>query len=522
MKTKLFALSVFLVSLLLAACDAAFAQPPSVTSPAPTVTPEVFMPATMVAPKGPMVSGRVLWGAAQVAGARVELRTGAWADSNASQVIAVAFADDTGTYQLEAPPAGGEFGLVAVWPDGGANPAPVTPVRVTAGQTPAQIDVYLAKELKMLEPASGAEVSPTPTLRWEGQANVAQYRVLVIDAGTTAAALDQVTADANLTVSAPLIAGRTYQWVVNGLTDDNHLLASLKGEFKVAAQTAIVTESCQAADGLSVYTSQTDGYCFAYPSHFELELSKIGQPVVRGPALDKSPDPLRATLVIEAEVAARDKGLAQIVDGYLSQFDGMTVPAIKRTSLTLGGEPAEMLEVVPGREGSREVFALRNGELFHLMFMPSVRDFPAAQADVESLFQAVVKSWKFEGRGLVSDTAITLDGVHLDLGDSRLAEAFPAGCQDLPPVCTQAQAGYRILSVSLTPVDLPAGQMLAYKQIPAGTAVLDDTGGAAPNGFSRYDNATGTLTLGFEVPATAKVFVPRWGTLALMPLTLTP
>ncbi len=522
MKTKLYALAIVLSGMLLAACNAAFAQQPPVESPAPTVTPEVFIPATMVAPKGPMISGRVLWGAAPVPGARVELRTGAWADPNASQVIAMAVADDTGTYQLEAPPAGGQFGLVAVWPDGGANTAPVTPVQVNAGETPAHMDVYLAKELKMLEPASGAEVSPTPTLKWEGQTNVAQYRVVVIDAGTTAAALDQVTTDTNLAMSAPLIAGRTYQWVVNGLTDDNLLLASLKGEFKVAAETVVVAEPCQAADGLSVYTSQYDAYCFAYPQHFELEISAIGQPVVRGPALDKSPDPLRATLVIEAEVAVRDKGLAEIVDGYLSQFEGMAVPAITRTSLTLGGEPAELLEVVPGREGSQEVFALRDGELFHLMFMPSVRDFPAAQADVESLYEAVVKSWKFESRGPVPDTAITLEGVHLALGEIRLAEAFPAGCQDVPPACTQAQAGYRILSVSLTPVDLPAGQMLAYKQIPAGTAVLSDTGDAAPNSFSRYDNATGTLTLGFEVPAPAKVFVLRWGTLAPIPLTLAP
>ncbi len=71
-------------------------------------------------------------------------------------------------------------------------------------------------------------------------------------------------------------------------------------------------------------------------------------------------------------------------------------------------------------------------------------------------------------------------------------------------------------------MDLPAGQMLAYKEIPAGTAVLDDTGGTAPNAFSRYDNTSGNLTLGFEVPAAAKIFVLRWGTLAAIPLTLTP
>jgi hypothetical protein len=44
-----------------------------------------------------------------------------------------------------------------------------------------------------------------------------------------------------------------------------------------------------------------------------------------------------------------------------------------------------MLEVVPGREGSRDLLMLRDGTLFHLMFMPSVRDFPQAQDDVELL-----------------------------------------------------------------------------------------------------------------------------------------
>jgi hypothetical protein len=229
MKTKLGALTFALVSLSLAACGVA-------ASPTPTVTPEVFMPATRVAPKGPMISGHVLWGTTPVAGARVELRTGAWADPQAGETIAQTVADETGAYKLEAPPAGGEFGLVAGWPDGGANRAPVTPVQVSGGVALDATDVYLAKALAPQEPAPGAQVGATPTLSWEGLVGVAQYRVWVIDAGTTEAVVDEVTTGTRLTVSAPLKAGRTYQWVVNGLAADQHLLASLTGEFTVAAQ----------------------------------------------------------------------------------------------------------------------------------------------------------------------------------------------------------------------------------------------------------------------------------------------
>jgi hypothetical protein len=41
------------------------------------------------------------------------------------------------------------------------------------------------------------------------------------------------------------------------------------------------------------------------------------------------------------------------------------------------------------------VFALHNGTLFHLMFMPSVKDFAKAKADVEELYQSVMASFSF-------------------------------------------------------------------------------------------------------------------------------
>jgi hypothetical protein len=225
------------VSLLLAGCVS-----PVAPAGLPTPTPEVFIPRTAVAPAGPVIAGRVLWGSAPVAGARVELRTGAWADLNASEVIAQTVAGADGNYTLEAPPNGGEFGLVAVWPDGSANPSPVTPVQVTAGDGRIAADVFLAQELEWLEPFSGEEVGNTPTLRWSGLSGVAQYQVWIVDTGTTELVFDlnitENTAAEQSIVLPPLTPDRTYTLDVQGLAADGALLARRTGEFRVVAQAA--------------------------------------------------------------------------------------------------------------------------------------------------------------------------------------------------------------------------------------------------------------------------------------------
>lgn len=147
-------------------------------------------------------------------------------------------------------------------------------------------------------------------------------------------------------------------------------------------------------EGLATVFSPEDGYCFAYPVYFtrSAEPSPI---TVLGPALDPSIEPVRATLLLNIRPLAPGEDLRAAVDAYLANFAAMPTLEITRQAVTLGGEPAEQLEVVPGREGSRDVIAAHGGRVFHLLFMPSLRDFPQAQADVTALYQAVVNSFTF-------------------------------------------------------------------------------------------------------------------------------
>ncbi len=195
--------------------------------------------------------------------------------------------------------------------------------------------------------------------------------------------------------------------------------------------------SCVVA-GQQTYVNPFDGYCFAYPARFELTISPLGGPQLIGPALDQNLDALRASMTLIVEVAVKDARWSEIVDQYLKQFEGMNVPAITRTPIELGGEPAEMLEVVPGREGSRDVLMLHEGALYHFMFMPSVRDFPQAKADVEELYNAVTQSFTFTAK---KPRPIATPGVSASPRDPGISGVAYWGTQPMPNAIVELRTG---------------------------------------------------------------------------------
>lgn len=119
----------------------------------------------------------------------------------------------------------------------------------------------------------------------------------------------------------------------------------------------------------------------------------------------------------------------------------------------------------------------------------------------------------------IPEAAIVLQGVHLQIAGATLSGEFPAGCTGAAPGCMQAKDGSRMLSVTFAPRDLPEGNMLEYKNLPA-VSVAMEGGAPVPYSLTLYNNANDNLTIGFEVPAEAKVFGLRWGDLREIPLNV--
>ena len=77
-------------------------------------------------------------------------------------------------------------------------------------------------------------VDGVPVLRWQPLDEAFQYRVWVIDAGTTELMMDERTEQTQFEVTTPLIPGRIYQWLVQALGEDDALLGELNSTFTYA------------------------------------------------------------------------------------------------------------------------------------------------------------------------------------------------------------------------------------------------------------------------------------------------
>ena len=151
-------------------------------------------------------------------------------------------------------------------------------------------------------------------------------------------------------------------------------------------------EGC-APQGTSSIYSPEDGYCFAYPVRFH-RTDDRGPVAIYGPAYGPGPEPLYAALNIEVSRLADGQTLDSILDAFLQSLGPVPMPQT-RQEITVSGEKAVMLEVVPGMLGSRDVFVVHGNLVFHFTFWPAPSAASQTAADVEDLYQTVFETFKF-------------------------------------------------------------------------------------------------------------------------------
>jgi len=178
-------------------------------------------------------------------------------------------------------------------------------------------------------------------------------------------------------------AGHTHEYRA---TEDGSLV-SYSGPVMVSGP-----EACM-IDGTSLIYSPEDGYCFAYPLRFH-RTDERGPIAIYGPAYGSGPEPLYASLTIEISSLAEGQNLEGAVNDFLAQLGNVPMPET-RLSIMVGGEPALMLEVVPGMLGSRDVFFIHSQQLFHLTFWPAPSVASNSASDLEDLYQTVLTTWNF-------------------------------------------------------------------------------------------------------------------------------
>lgn len=140
--------------------------------------------------------------------------------------------------------------------------------------------------------------------------------------------------------------------------------------------------------GAARLANEGHGYCLHYPDDFTVENPLETEVVLLGPVPGAGD---RARAFIEVEDAA-GRTTAQAADALLA---GLPDFDVVRGQIGLGGEPAVLLDRVPGQDLSRQIITVHGGRLYRLTFVPSDPEFDEPYRDMERVYAAVLNSFRF-------------------------------------------------------------------------------------------------------------------------------
>jgi hypothetical protein len=166
------------------------------------------------------------------------------------------------------------------------------------------------------------------------------------------------------------------------------------GEGQADSAAFTLPASCiPASPDRSPYVDPGGRYCLQFPNYFRIGDVTLDRASFYGPPLDQSVEPVFASLGLAVEGPAAGRTLAEIVDAFVAE-NGLGLP-IARRALTLGGQPAEVLEGMPGRALSWQAFVLHQDTVYHLSLFPMDPALPQAEVDALAVWQAVETSLTF-------------------------------------------------------------------------------------------------------------------------------
>jgi hypothetical protein len=144
---------------------------------------------------------------------------------------------------------------------------------------------------------------------------------------------------------------------------------------------------CPAATaGTQLLTNQAHGYCLLYPTGHESQQPNENETVLYIGALLNVQQP-RAYIAIEP---AGGRTAAQVADALIADVSA-ALPGleVKRTSTTVDGEAAIVLDDMPGQDINRQLVMVHGDRLYHLTFAP------ADHAQMDALYNTVISSFNF-------------------------------------------------------------------------------------------------------------------------------
>jgi hypothetical protein len=166
------------------------------------------------------------------------------------------------------------------------------------------------------------------------------------------------------------------------------------GSFTFIPRSAAAGDDCLSPGKTTRLLSDRErAFCLLYPADFTLNESADGTLAL---AAGEPRGDNRSKVVVEVKDAG-GKTAEQLADELVAEAQRATpgVSVDRPFGLTIGYEPAQLLEGVPGPELSLQVLAVHGGKLYHLTFTPADPSEDKAYAQMQALYDLVVRSFRF-------------------------------------------------------------------------------------------------------------------------------
>ncbi len=157
-----------------------------------------------------------------------------------------------------------------------------------------------------------------------------------------------------------------------------------------ASETLLPEDECLAAKSeQTAIRSERFGFCVLVPADFTYEEpSATNANLFIGSMMDVA----HPKLMVEVTAAVGQTATAA-ADALVAAMPGMDIQ--RAFGYTLGYEPAEMLDGVPGQDLGRVLLVAHNDKLYRLTFVPADPTQTEVYAQMEELFNMVVQTWRF-------------------------------------------------------------------------------------------------------------------------------
>lgn len=130
------------------------------------------------------------------------------------------------------------------------------------------------------------------------------------------------------------------------------------------------------------------GFCFLFPANYDVFQSETGEVTLYVKSLLNT----EAPVAIVRMTALDGRSIQEIVPDYPSEAD---LAAISFLTIDMGGEQATVIDILPGQDANRRIFAVHNDRLIDIMIARIGEEYGEVGQQAEALYQTITGSFRF-------------------------------------------------------------------------------------------------------------------------------